>query len=92
MTSDDNMQARPADDDDRVGMSASDAVEKDMTYSPSSEEETRRKQEDPLPDTLDDDIDTENINVTPGTGGPDDAGDVEVDPADLNMPGRPAED
>lgn len=78
--------------DSRTGMSDSDAVEKDMSYSPSSETETQRKQEDPLPETIDDDIDTESINVAPGTGGPDDVGDVEVDPGDLNMPGAPRTD
>ncbi|WP_345800483.1 hypothetical protein AAIB33_13525 [Microbacterium sp. AZCO] len=70
------------------GLSESDAVRKDETYSPASETETEAKQDDPLPDTLDDDIDTDQIIVTPGTGGPDDAGDIEVDPDDLNLPGR----
>lgn len=70
------------------GLSESDAIRKDETYSPASETETEAKQDDPLPDTLDDDIDTDQIVVTPGTGGPDDVGDVEVDPEDLNLPGR----
>jgi hypothetical protein len=70
------------------GLSEDDAVAKDRTYSPASETETERKQEDPLPDTIDDDIDKDDIRVVPGTGGPDDVGDVDVDPADLNMPGR----
>ena len=69
------------------GLSESDAVRKDMTYSPASESETAQKQRDPLPDTVDDDIDPDDVRVTPGTGGPDDVGDVEVDPDDLNMPG-----
>ncbi len=59
-----------------------------MAYSPSSEAETERKQQDPLPDTIDDDIDSDDVRVVPGTGGPDDVGDVDVDPADLHMPGR----
>jgi len=66
---------------DRLG-----AIQKDETYSPSSEDETRHKQEDPTPETIDDDIDLSDVRVVPGTGGPDDAGDVDVDPADLNMP------
>jgi hypothetical protein len=69
-------------------LSESDLVRKDMSYSPASEDETRRKQEDPLPATIDDDIDTDQILAVPGTGGPDDTGDIEVDPADLNMPWR----
>ena len=69
-------------------LSESDQVRKDMSYSPSSEDETRQKQNDPLPDGIADDIDTDQIRAGPGTGGPDDVGDIEVDPADLNMPGR----
>jgi len=69
-------------------LSESDQVRKDMSYSPSSEDETREKQEDPLPAGIDDDIDTDQIRAVPGTGGPDDTGDIEVDPADLNLPGR----
>jgi hypothetical protein len=63
-------------------------VRKDMSYSPASETETERKQEDPIPEALDDDIDTDKIRVAPGTGGPDDVGDVEVDPEDLNLSGH----
>ncbi|MCR2825328.1 hypothetical protein [Microbacterium sp. zg.Y909] len=90
MTSDD--QARPVTDGDeeQSELSNADAVRKDMTYSPASGTETQQKQDDPLPSALDDDIDTDAINVAPGTGGPDDVGDVEVDPADLNLPGRSA--
>jgi hypothetical protein len=69
-------------------LSESDAVRKDRSYSPASETETERKQGDPLPDTIDDDIDPDDVRVVPGTGGPDDVGDVDVDPADLNMPGH----
>ncbi|MBT2484676.1 MULTISPECIES: hypothetical protein [unclassified Microbacterium] len=70
------------------GASESDIVRKDMSYSPASETETQHKQRDPLPAALDDDIDPDGIRVMPGTGGPDDAGDVDVDPDDLNMPGQ----
>jgi len=68
--------------------SEADVVRKDMTYSPSSEDETAQKQrEDGLPDTVDDDIDPDDVTVAPGTGGPDDVGDVEVDPGDIDLTG-----
>jgi len=63
-------------------------LRKDTAYSPASENETAAKQSDPVPELVDDDIDTSQINAVPGTGGPDDAGDVEVDPDDLNLPFR----
>jgi hypothetical protein len=59
---------------------------KDVSYSPGSESETAAKQSDPLPETVDDDIDASQVRAVPGTGGPDDVGDVEVDPSELNMP------
>jgi hypothetical protein len=71
-----------------TGIPESDAVRKDMSYSPASETETERKQEDPLPDTIDDDIDASQVRAVPGTGGPDDTGDVDVDPADIHIPRR----
>ncbi|WP_239453315.1 MULTISPECIES: hypothetical protein [Microbacterium] len=67
------------------------SLRKDMSYSPASETETQRKQDDPLPDTIDADIDADDVRVVPGTGGPDDVGDVDVDPDDLNLPGRPSQ-
>ena len=73
---------------ENTGIPESDAIRKDMSYSPASETETEQKQDDPLPDTIDDDIDPDQINAVPGTGGPDDVGDVEVDPDDLNLPFR----
>ncbi|QOC25159.1 hypothetical protein IC744_01835 [Microbacterium hominis] len=74
---------RPATDD--AARSESDAVRKDMTYSPSSEAETERKQNEDVADTLPDDIDKHSVLLPPGTGGPDDSGDVEVDPEDLHL-------
>ena len=65
-----------------------DTVRKDMAYSPSSEAETQQKQDDPLPSTIDGDIDTDGVRAVPGTGGPDDVGDVEVEPDDLDLPWR----
>lgn len=60
----------------------------DERTSPSSENETAAKQADPAPDRVADDVDESQIRAVPGTGGPDDAGDVDVDPDDLNLPGR----
>ncbi|HEX7223519.1 MAG TPA: hypothetical protein VF231_09715 [Candidatus Limnocylindrales bacterium] len=68
--------------------SRSDQVRKDMTYSPASETETQHKQDDPVPETVDDDISAEDVRAVPGTGGPDDVGDVDVDEKDLNLPWR----
>lgn len=59
-------------------------LRKDLSYSPASEAETAAKQEDP-PETPDD-VDADAVRLAPGTGGPDDAGDVEVDRDDLRMP------
>jgi hypothetical protein len=72
----------------RTQLSEQESLRKDMSYSPASETETQRKQADPLPDTVDDDIDPADVRAVPGTGGPDDTGDVEVDPEDLNLPGQ----
>ncbi|SDH11676.1 hypothetical protein [Microbacterium pygmaeum] len=70
------------------GLPEAEAVRKDISYSPASETETEQKQQNPLPDTVDDDIDPDDVRVVPGTGGPDDVGEVDVDPDELNMPGR----
>jgi hypothetical protein len=59
---------------------------KDMSYSPASDTETHEKQVNPVPDSVDADISRDDITVVPGTGGPDDVGDVDVDPDDLNLP------
>jgi len=67
---------------------SADSVRKDMMYSPSSEAETKQKQHGPLPSTIDSDIDTEGVRAVPGTGGPDDVGDVEVEAEDLDLPWR----
>lgn len=74
----------------QTNLSERESLRKDTSYSPASETETQRKQEDPLPETIDDDIDASGITVVPGTGGPDDGGDIEVDPDNLNLPGRGA--
>ena len=59
-------------------MDDDDQTRKDTSYSPASERETAEKQED-----------TEGSgHVPPGTGGPDDSGDLEAAPEDLHMPNR----
>jgi hypothetical protein len=68
--------------------SANEQVRKDTAYSPGSDTETRHKQEDPVPATVDDEIDADDVRAVPGTGGPDDVGDVDVDADDLNLPWR----
>lgn len=57
----------------------------DTSSLPSSESETEAKQAD---QSTPDDIDGSQVNTLPGTGGPDDSGDVEVDPRDIHIPGR----
>ncbi|MFG6476444.1 hypothetical protein ACFXP7_08645 [Microbacterium sp. P06] len=73
---------------DDTGLSSADAVRKDRTYGPASDTETAQKQDETLSDNVDPDIDADQVQVAPGTGGPDDIGEVEVDPADLNLPWR----
>lgn len=65
-----------------------DGLAHDTAYSPSSESETSQKQSDGVADAVDDDIDESQVNVAPGTGGPDDVGDVEVDPEHINLSGH----
>jgi hypothetical protein len=72
-----------------AGLSEEDAVRKDRSYSPASETETAQKQTNGSPAAANDpDIDEDDVKVEPGMGGPDDVGDVEVDPDDLNLPWR----
>jgi hypothetical protein len=51
---------------------------KDTSYSPASERETAEKQEDA----------EGRDHVLPGTGGPDDSGDLDAPAEDLHMPDR----
>ena len=39
----------------------------------------------------DSEIDSDAVQVLPGTGGPDDVGEVELDPEDYNRDGKPSE-
>jgi hypothetical protein len=74
---------RPADD-----LPGANTDTADTRTSPGSETETMEKQADPIPDRVAADVDESQIRAVPGTGGPDDAGDVDVDPDELNLPGR----
>lgn len=65
-------------------LSDTEQTRKDVSESPASETETAAKQADPLPGGVDDDIDESRIRAVPGTGGPDDAGDVELDPEEVD--------
>lgn len=91
MNADDRMRVAAGETDALPPAPPSEAetVRKDRSYSPASESETEEKQNtEGLPETVDDDIDPEQVHVTPGTGGPDDVGDIDVDPGDLHLPGR----
>jgi hypothetical protein len=67
--------------------SEGEGVRKDTAYSPGSESETQQKQDEHVSDDVSDDIDESQVQVAPGTGGPDDVGEIEVDPKDINLPG-----
>ncbi|RFA12804.1 hypothetical protein B7R21_10045 [Subtercola boreus] len=70
-------------------MSERDQAALDRVGTAQSENDTEALQNEPIADSdaVDDDTDLADINVLPGTGGPDDDGDVEVDPAELNLSG-----
>ncbi len=67
--------------------------EKDTAYAPGSEREIEQKQDrgSALGPAVDEDIDDSAVKTAPGTGGPDDVGEIEVDEDDLNLPGRQRE-
>ncbi|RZS68738.1 hypothetical protein EV187_1174 [Agromyces ramosus] len=71
--------------DDPAPLTDAEQARKDVSYSPGSEDETAAKQRDPLPDGLDEDIDASRVRAVPGTGGPDDAGDVDLDPDEVRQ-------
>jgi hypothetical protein len=60
-------------------------TDKDTSYSPASETETEAKQADAVPSTIDPDV-AAHVKVAPGTGGPDDPGEVEVNDEDITLP------
>jgi hypothetical protein len=57
---------------------------KDRAYAPGSERETQVKQDDQS--THAPDVDTDGVDLLPGTGGPDDNGQVDVDPGEIHRP------
>ncbi|WP_065570631.1 hypothetical protein [Microbacterium oleivorans] len=67
--------------------SQSDQVDQDTAYSPGSETETQQKQTEHVSEDVAGDVDESQVQVAPGTGGPDDVGEIEVDPKDINLPG-----
>lgn len=69
---------------DDSGLSDKRQTEKDTSYSPASDRETEAKQDGQR--THADPEAAGRATVLPGTGGPDDVGDVEVDEDELNMP------
>jgi hypothetical protein len=71
------------------GLSEKENLEKDMSYSPSSERDDDVLEEEAVTDSdaVDGDMDSSEILVLPGTGGPDDVGDIEVDPSEFNLSG-----
>jgi len=73
---------------DTTGLTDPESVRKDRVYSPGSETETAQKQQEGLSDSVDADIDPDQVEVAPGTGGPDDVGEIDVDPEDLELPWR----
>jgi len=80
--------------DDRDGVSGSEQRAADTSYSPSSERETVASQTEQRSDAEleEDGIDPSRVVAAPGTGGADDAGDVEPEPGDLNLPWQSEED
>jgi hypothetical protein len=61
---------------------------KDVSYSPSSDRETEERQQSPQdsPATADADIDQDAVTALPGTGGPDDDGEVDVEGEPIDIP------
>ncbi len=75
---------------DTDGLNEHESLEKDTHYSPRSETDTEAKQDESVSASAgvqDDDVDASQVDVLPGTGGPDDVGDVDVDPSELNLSG-----
>jgi hypothetical protein len=80
--------------DDREGVSDREQRAADTSYSPSSERETVASQTQQRTDEEleQDGIDPSRVVAAPGTGGADDAGDVEPEPGDLHLPWQSEED
>lgn len=70
-----------------AGLNEREQRRKDMSYSPASEHETRAKQVAGVPEALGDEA-AAHVVVAPGTGGPDDPGDIRTDLEDMPSPRR----
>ncbi|WP_258059044.1 hypothetical protein [Rathayibacter rathayi] len=69
--------------------SESETIEKDISESPGSERETEAKQDSDPAESRTDVSGSADVKAVPGTGGPDDVGDVEVDPGEVSLNGKP---
>lgn len=69
---------------------ASDSASKDTVDVWQADRDIEAKQDSSVQSSAtvqDDAVDASQVEVLPGTGGPDDVGDIEVDPSELNMSG-----
>ena len=61
-------------------------------YHDGNERDVASKQRTPVADSeaikRDDEVDADAVTVLPGTGGPDDVGDVDLDPGEYHRDGR----
>jgi hypothetical protein len=58
-------------------------------YADTNDRDIQAKQDSGTDDaTIDADVDESDVKVLPGTGGPDDVGEIDVDPGELNMSGH----
>ena len=64
-----------------------DELAKATNESPESDADTEELQGNPggSPALADPEVDSSQVKTLPGTGGPDDEGDIEVDPAEFNL-------
>lgn len=60
------------------------SIDPDTSYSPASDTDMEQLQDTTTPAVPDDEIDLDQVKVLPGTGGPDDVGDVEVDEEEMD--------
>jgi hypothetical protein len=60
-------------------------TEKDISYSPASDRETAERQKSPAESPATDDVDAD-VQTLPGTGGPDDPGDVSTATGEIDIP------
>ncbi|GAB3616437.1 hypothetical protein GCM10027416_09940 [Okibacterium endophyticum] len=74
---------------DDTSLDDSEQVRKDTSYSPSSDAETAARQSGAPGGAIADDIDESDVTLAPGTGGPDDTGDVDVDDNEIHLPRDP---